>query len=182
MSTLGKRYESVLTLDVFLESEFYLGDDRYEFDENGVYLMSPANDVHERVIMSLGSLFVNALKGSHCRVYGSNLGIYMFDSGKFYLPDISVICNEAKIVNGKCLSGPDVVIEVLSEGSKKRDWFIKNKAYKEFGVGEYWIVDYDIQAVFVENFKTGDRKWFRTGDLAESRELNIRVSVADIFE
>jgi hypothetical protein len=54
MSTLGERYESVLTLGGFLESEFYLGDNRYEFDENGAYLVSPANDVHKRVIMSLG--------------------------------------------------------------------------------------------------------------------------------
>lgn len=36
---------------------------------------------------------------------------------------------------------PDLVIEILSSNSAKRDRVIKLESYARFGVPEYWIVD-----------------------------------------
>src|SRR5689334_15421682 len=35
---------------------------------------------------------------------------------------------------------PEIVVEVISESSRKRDYEIKPEEYLEFGVREYWIV------------------------------------------
>ena len=60
-------------------------------------------------------------------------------------PDIVFVSNQNKsILKEDAIYGaPDLVIEVLSPGSKKFDLDKKKKIYEKFGVKEYWIVDPD---------------------------------------
>ncbi len=58
-------------------------------------------------------------------------------------PDLLYISNaRADILTSKNVQGPpDLVVEVLSEGTEKRDRTIKLKLYGKFGVNEYWTID-----------------------------------------
>jgi Uma2 family endonuclease len=58
-------------------------------------------------------------------------------------PDIFFISTARMAVIGeKYISdAPDLVVEVLSPGTRKRDRFIKAKRYARFGVREMWIAD-----------------------------------------
>ena len=58
-------------------------------------------------------------------------------------PDILYIRNERRsIITRTNVSGaPDLAIEILSDATRKKDEIIKRRAYEDFGVGEYWIVD-----------------------------------------
>ena len=51
---------------------------------------------------------------------------------------------------------PDLVIEIASESTRKRDETIKRALYERAGVLEYWIVDPEIDVV---------RIFRRNGDL-----------------
>ena len=44
---------------------------------------------------------------------------------------------------------PDIVIEIVSAGSRKRDYEEKPDEYLAFGVREYWIVDAAKQEILV---------------------------------
>jgi Uma2 family endonuclease len=61
------------------------------------------------------------------------------------------------VIGEKYISdAPDLVVEVLSPGTRKRDRFIKAKRYALFGVREMWIVD--PQKKTIEVFvNTGER-------------------------
>ena len=50
---------------------------------------------------------------------------------------------------------PDLVIEIGSPSTRRRDETIKRRLYERFGVVEYWIVDPDIDAVRVHRAKDG---------------------------
>lgn len=58
-------------------------------------------------------------------------------------PDLIFISNErAAIVTEKNIQGaPDLLIEILSDSTRKRDEGIKRERYELFGVREYWLVD-----------------------------------------
>lgn len=56
-------------------------------------------------------------------------------------PDISVICDKNKLTDMGCNGAPDLVIEIVSPGSRKMDYSTKNTLYTDAGVREYWIVD-----------------------------------------
>lgn len=56
-------------------------------------------------------------------------------------PDISVICDKNKLTDRGCSGAPDLIIEIVSPGSRKMDYNLKNALYSNAGVREYWIVD-----------------------------------------
>ncbi len=55
-------------------------------------------------------------------------------------PDICVICDPAKLDDAGCLGAPDLVVEILSPSTAKKDLNEKFKIYEESGVKEYWVV------------------------------------------
>ncbi|HEX6099498.1 MAG TPA: Uma2 family endonuclease [Thermoanaerobaculia bacterium] len=64
-------------------------------------------------------------------------------------PDLLVVMSErASIVREKRAHGaPNITIEILSEGSRRRDEVTKRRLYEQHGVDEYWIVDPAIDVV-----------------------------------
>lgn len=56
-------------------------------------------------------------------------------------PDVLIVCDRSKYRNGRVFGAPDLVVEVLSPSSKKKDMQIKLSKYYDAGVREYWIVD-----------------------------------------
>jgi Uma2 family endonuclease len=56
----------------------------------------------------------------------------------------------ARVVNEKhATAAPDLVVEILSPGTRRRDKGRKRAVYDREGVGEYWIVDPETQSVTV---------------------------------
>lgn len=51
----------------------------------------------------------------------------------------------AKHVRG----APDLVVEILSPGTRKTDETIKRKLYERFDVTEYWVVDPELDAITI---------------------------------
>lgn len=63
-------------------------------------------------------------------------------------PDLCVISDSNKLDPQGCLGAPDWIIEILSEGSSKKEMQIKYELYQENGVLEYWLVYPFEQAVY----------------------------------
>jgi hypothetical protein len=71
------------------------------------------------------------------------------------VPDVFVVCesDEPKLSDEGYIDGaPDLVIEVLSPSTRKKDMFIKLEKYRNAGVREYWIVDLQKEKVIVYLF------------------------------
>jgi Uma2 family endonuclease len=66
-------------------------------------------------------------------------------------PDLLFVCKERSGIIGeyKIQGPPDLVIEILSEGTRTRDLGAKRKIYSRFGVPEYWVIDPDSETVEV---------------------------------
>lgn len=64
-------------------------------------------------------------------------------------PDLVFVANDrASIITPANIQGvPSLVIEILSEGTRKLDETYKRVQYERFSVPEYWIVDPDLERV-----------------------------------
>ena len=60
------------------------------------------------------------------------------------IPDLSFVSKERSFIieNDEYIAGaPDIVVEIISPGSVKRDRAEKKPLYEKFGVKEYWLID-----------------------------------------
>jgi Uma2 family endonuclease len=55
-------------------------------------------------------------------------------------PDICVVCDLSKLDYRGCCGAPDMIVEILSPSTTKKDVTEKFALYEESGVKEYWIV------------------------------------------
>lgn len=81
---------------------------------------------------------------------------------------------------------PDLVVEVLSPSTRRRDRTVKLQAYQEAGVPEYWMVDLDARTVVVYGLEpgTGYTEACRggVGETVGSSVLSgFRLEVAGLF-
>jgi Uma2 family endonuclease len=73
-------------------------------------------------------------------------------------PDLLYMSNEraAEILTDKHVAGvPELVIEIGSPGTRKRDETIKRRLYERGGVAEYWVIDPDLNVIRVYR-RSGD--------------------------
>jgi Uma2 family endonuclease len=84
-------------------------------------------------------------------------------------PDLLYVSNERRhvLAKGDWVRGaPDLVIEVLSPSTRKRDETIKRQAYERTGVDEYWLVDPERIAITIHR-RDGNR-FVRAADLTRA--------------
>jgi Uma2 family endonuclease len=126
--------------------------------ENVIY-MSPAPFYeHQRLLMIIAAKiheFVTA--GSLGECTPAPVDVYL-DVNNAFQPDIVFILKEnlSIVKGGKVKGSPDLVIEILSHGSKEFDLGKKKLAYEKNGVKEYFAVDHktkEVQAFYLKKNK-----------------------------
>ena len=111
--------------------------------------MTPApNSFHQEILGELFRYFLPYFKGKPCKGYFAPFDIRLSDLKNpdddivnVVQPDLSVICDQNKIDKRGCLGAPDMIIEILSPSTTKKDLSEKYILYEKFGVKEYWIAD-----------------------------------------
>jgi Uma2 family endonuclease len=82
---------------------------------------------------------------------------------------------------------PDLVIEVGSPGTRKRDETIKRRLYECTGVREYWVVDPDLEVIRIYRLDEGIygrpiELACEAGDVLKSEVIpRFELSLADVF-
>lgn len=126
--------------------------ERWERLDGVVYEMSPPpSSDHQSIVGNLFREISVYLKGKTCRAFPAPFGVWLDDddNGNYVEPDITVVCDTNKIQSKGCVGVPDMVVEVLSPRTAKKDKTVKLRAYKVSGVREYWIIDPHNQLVEV---------------------------------
>jgi Uma2 family endonuclease len=125
-------------------------DERWELIDGVAYDMSPApSSKHQRISRILSTKIDNFLLDKKCELFIAPFDVLLpifpiEDENKINTvvqPDISVICDSTKIVERGCLGAPDLIIEILSPSTSKKDLNEKFQLYENFGIKEYWVVD-----------------------------------------
>ena len=134
---------------------------RIELIDGVIYDMAAPNDIHQIIVLELGTLFRNYVrdkKGS-CIPFISPIDVQLDKDDKTMVqPDVLVLCDKNKRKDGKIFGAPDLVVEVLSPSTRKKDVIKKLSKYQKAGVREYWIVDPRDKKVIVYSNMTPEEK------------------------
>jgi Uma2 family endonuclease len=81
-------------------------------------------------------------------------------------PDLLYMSHEraaAVLTEANVQGAPELVIEIGSKGTRKRDETIKRRLYERSGVSEYWVVDPEIDVIRV--YRRGEKGFERPNEL-----------------
>jgi Uma2 family endonuclease len=116
---------------------------RAELIDNSLYMSPAPTSNHQDLSITLAAQLYNFCnRAKSGKVFASPIDVYLNKSNAFQ-PDIVYISTEnLSIIKEDGIYGaPDLVIEILSPGTKKLDLTKKKDAYENAGVKEYWVVD-----------------------------------------
>ena len=134
----------------YTEYSTWPDDERWELIDGTAYNMSPAPSTsHQRVSRILFSQICNHVEKKPCEPFSAPFDVYLPENPEqnfneidtIIQPDLLVVCDPLKIIPKGCLGAPDLVIEILSPSTSKRDLNEKFRLYEKSGVKEYWVVD-----------------------------------------
>jgi Uma2 family endonuclease len=142
--TPQKRY----TYDDLLE----MPDDglRREIIDGVLYVTPPPAVPHARLAQRLAVEFGLYQRTHGGEVFSSAVGLY-FTHDNYVEPDALYVAPEHldRIGEQKLEGPPDLVVEISSLSTRRRDVTLKRDLYLRFGVRDYWFVDLDRGAVVV---------------------------------
>ena len=156
--------------------------------------MSPAPRLgHARVVKNIYRNFDAVVKRYHgkCEVFFAPFDVRFPKHGEtgndnidtVVQPDICVVCDESKLDELGCCGAPDMIVEVLSPSTTKKDVTEKFALYEENGVKEYWIVHPKEKAINV--FLLQDDGKYNAGVVYElegtTNPLKVPVHVFDDY-
>ena len=163
-------------------------DKRWELIDGVPHMMAPApSSNHQEISANLMAILVNYLRGKSCKAFAAPYDVRLnanADDDTVVQPDISVICDKTKIDEKGCKGVPDMLVEILSPSTIKHDQITKFNKYREAGVREYWIIDPDIQCIFVHIWKNGNY-FVQTYEETETVRVHVledcTVELAQVF-
>ena len=125
---------------------------RHELIDGEHYVTPSPNLKHQRVSGSLHLLIGGWLEDHPIgQIYYAPLDV-VFSRYDVVEPDLLYVSHAraAEVLTPANVQGPpDLVIEIGSPGTRKRDETIKRHLYERSGVSEYWVVDTELDFVRV---------------------------------
>lgn len=139
--------ESLLTLDQF--KRLVRNGQKADLIEGVMIVASPATERHEQLFSFLFHLLGLYVENLDLGIVRSSRTLVEVDEKNGYEPDILFVAKaRLDIVREKSIVGPpDLVIEIISPGSRSDDAYAKKEGYARLGVHEYWLIDPDNRAV-----------------------------------
>ena len=163
------------------------GDERYELLDGELVLVASPNEDHQTASMELGSRMHSFVKEKDLgRVFHAPYDVLLTESNVVQ-PDLLFISKEREHIRtpANIQGAPDLIVEILSPSSARRDWRDKRELYAKHEVKEYWIVDPTNRIVYVMLLKNGIldlEATYGEGDTVTSSTLEgFAIDVDDLF-
>ncbi|MCD8015855.1 MAG: Uma2 family endonuclease [Lachnospiraceae bacterium] len=138
-----------------LEDYYALPDDqRVELIDGVFFYMLAPYTTHQIAVAEIWRQLAEFVreKGGACRPMLSPVDVQLdCDDKTMVEPDVLVLCDQSKLRKQCIFGAPDLVMEVLSDSTARKDLTVKLDKYMNAGVREYWIVDLKREKVIVHD-------------------------------
>ncbi len=178
-----------LTYDDFV----HFPDDgkRHELIDGGHYVTPSPNRKHQAIVGNLhGPIWAYLRQNPVGRIFGAPFDV-VFSNIDVVEPDLLYVSNSGpagRLTARNVQGAPDLVVEVGSPGTRRRDETLKLRLYERCGVLEYWVVDTDLDAIKVYRLREGRfvralELTLEAGDALTTHLLpGLSLALADVFD
>ncbi len=139
------------TVKLTYEDYVSFSDDgkRHELIDGEHYVTPAPLTKHQRISSNLlAAIHHHCQHTKHGRVFSAPTDV-VFTETDVVQPDLLYIATErGHLITRENIQGsPDLIVEILSDSTRRRDERLKRNLYEQHGVKEYWIVDPELDSV-----------------------------------
>ena len=182
--SLAARHERKFTYADYLQ---WAHEERCELVGGHVYAMTLApTPRHQRIAGRFYSRLEVALIGKPCIAFVAPIDVVL-SQHDVVQPDVLVVCDQNKITRENIQGIPDLVVEVLSPATARKDRREKKALYESFALREYVLIDPD--GDYVERFWLEPDGTFGRGEVFAPQELlalraleGVEIPLWEVFE
>jgi Uma2 family endonuclease len=163
---------------------------RHEIIEGDHYVTPSPRTKHQKISFNLAVALGSFVKQTGLGLVLTAPYDVILSDDNVVQPDLLFVSTaRAVIVTEDNIRGaPDLVVEIISETTRKKDEVTKRKLYERFGVQEYWVVDPELETVKI--FRRTQRGFGRAVELSkEAKEIlttellaGFDFALTEIFE
>jgi len=185
MMTAAKKL-NLTTVQEYLAGEL-LSEVKHEYLGGVVHAMAGASNLHNQIAINAIGVLHTALRGKPCGVWNSDtkIRIQLPTHTRFYYPDASVVCSENS-PEDSYQEQPVVIIEVLSESTRRTDEVEKLDAYRTISTLRVYLL-VEQQSADVTVYRRTDEGFVRElysglDAVIPLSEVGAELPLAQIYE
>ncbi len=177
------KHRQTMTVEEYFQLEENDPDTRYEYIDGYVYALAGGTANHDTIKSNIQRILWNLLRGSKCRVYSSDMKVYISET-RYFHPDVIVTCDPRDRGTIQAIQSPRLVVEVLSPTTELTDRTWKLKNYRAHPTIEEYVLA-DSQSFKIEIYHKENNKWiyeaFENNDEITLNSLGVHFSLADAY-
>ncbi len=133
---------------------------RSEYWNGEIVAMSGAMIDYQQIMMNISRILGNKLYGK-CRVFASEMKVWVKKRNKFFYPDITIICDKPSFYKNRrdTIDNPKMIIEVLSKSTASFDRAEKFLSYQTLASLEEYVLISQEKAAVEQYIKREDGNW-----------------------
>lgn len=161
-------------------------DIRHEYLDGEIVAMGGASRVHNALVFNLASAIRPHLRGTPCRIGGSDMKVFIAVANRAYYPDLVVSCGDpADEVDEYTETRPLLIVEILSPTTAVTDRTEKRLNYQRLdSLQEYILVAQ--REFLVEIYRRQGDDWTHTqysvGEEIELTSIDLRLPLSVVYE
>ncbi|MEH2376544.1 Uma2 family endonuclease [Nostoc sp.] len=175
--------------NILMSAEEYLvweptQEERYEYWDGEVVMMSGATRNHNRISANFFKLLDDALVDRSCEVYIVDVKVQIEPGQKYFYPDVVVTCDE-RDDDPQLIQYPCLIIEVLSPSTEAVDRGKKFAKYRQSPtLQEYVLVQ--VAQPGVEVFRRNEQgKWvlseYNLDEILRLESVDVEIALAHLY-
>lgn len=180
---MAVEHKRTMTVEEYFQLEENDPTMRYEYIDGHVYAMAGGTANHDTIKSNIQRILWALLRGSSCRVYSSDMKVYVSATRYFHL-DVTVTCDPRDRGTIQALQYPRLVVEVLSPTTELTDRTWKLKNYRAHPTIEEYILA-DSRSLKIEIYHKENNKWvydaFENTDEVPLNSLGVSFSLAEAY-
>ncbi|MEW6624731.1 MAG: Uma2 family endonuclease [Bacillota bacterium] len=157
-------------------------DERWEIIDGVLYMQAAPSRIHQEILMELSKQIANYLTDKICRVYPAPFCVRLpgvndindEDIKNVVEPDITIVCDTSKLDDNGCKGAPDMIIEIISPSTAKKDKIVKFNKYEKAGVKIYWVVEPD-QKLLSVFYLQSDGRYGRPEMYTDEDKISVTI-------
>lgn len=178
MSALTKRKKYTPEEYLALEEK---AEFRSEYENGEIVAMAGGSLNHTQITFNVAKALDRQIAGK-CRILPTEMKVWVQKRGKFYYPDITIVCGKPQFHQNRTdtIVNPQILVEVLSKSTEAKDRTEKFWSYQLLdSFQEYILVSQDKTAV--EQFvRQADGSWRYLAVIGEESVLRLMTVEAEL--